>query len=149
MRIAGVTHDGMIGVDAYTKQGAFVTQHDVDVAFDDGSFLRVPRGFVFDGASIPPRARSVIQSLTVAGNVLFCVHDYAYSKDAAWITPEGELVDISRERADLIALALCEWLRLDRDDQLEIYEALRLVGEFAFHKLPVGRTLAEWLARNA
>ena len=143
MKIAAITRDGVIGVDAYTRQGVFVTLHPVDVAFEDGGFLRIPAGFAFDGASIPPAARSLIGSLTTAGSVAFALHDYAYRDGAVWITPAGLRLTISRQRADWIALALCTWLELDVDDQLEIYAALRVGGGSSYRKLPVTRTLAQ------
>ena len=143
MKIAAITRDGVIGVDAYTRHGVFVTLHQVDVAFEDGGFLRIPSGFVFDGASIPPPARSLIQSLTLAGSVAFLLHDYAYADGADWIIPSGSRITISRQRADWIALALCTWLGLDVDDQLEIYYALRIGGSSSYRKLPVIRTLAQ------
>ena len=147
MRIAAITRDGVIGVDAYTRHGVFVTRDQVDVVFEDGGFLRIPPGFVFDGASIPPAARSLIGSLTPAGSVAFVLHDYAYADGAVWITPSGSMISISRQRADWIALALCTWLELDVDDQLEIYAALRVGGSSSYRKLPVLLTVAEWIAR--
>ena len=89
MQISAITRSGVIGVDAYTREGLFVTRHAVDVAFEDGGFLRVPAGFAFDGASIPARARSLIQSLSTAASVAFLLHDYAYAQGAVWITPSG------------------------------------------------------------
>lgn len=145
MKIEAITRDGVIGVDAYTRQCAFISLHRVDVAFDDGGFMRIPAGFVFDGASIPPLARSLIPSLSTAGSVSFLCHDYAYAAGSHFIAPNGNHISISRQRADWIALALCEWLGLRCEDSLKIYSALRIGGAGSYRRLPVERTLWQWV----
>ena len=137
MKITAISRNGVIGVDADTRAGTLELLHAVDVAFEDGAFVRVPPGFVFDGASIPPRARSIIQSLTTAGSVLFALHDYGYRRGAHWTTPLGLVVPISRQRADWMALALCTWLDLACDDSLQIYSALRVGGEASYRQRDV------------
>lgn len=132
VRIVAISRGGVIGVDADVTRGIFVTRHAVDVAFEDGAFLRVPPGFVFDGASIPARARFVIQSLTTAASVAFVLHDYAYRRGATWITDAGKVSEISRRRADWMALALTTWLGLAVDDQLEIFAGLRVGGASSY-----------------
>lgn len=131
MKIAAVSP---IEVTAYPRRGLFTLLRRVDVAFDDGAFLRIPKGFIFDGASIPPAARSFIQTLSTAGSVAFVIHDYAYSIGARYIAPNGVYVPISRQRADWIALALCDWLGLSCEDACKIYAGLRIGGESHFRK---------------
>lgn len=149
MKITSITRGGVIGVDAYTRDGVFQSLHPVDVAFDGGGFMRIPAGFWFNGASIPPRARSIIQSLTIAGYIGYVVHDYPYAIGATWITPSGARIGISRRRADWIALALSTWLGLAVDDQLQIYAALRALGGASYRRLPVTRTREQLLAAMA
>lgn len=139
--LSRVSRDGVVLVDAYTRQGAFVLRDPVDYGFGDGSFVRVPAGFAFDGASIPPSARSLVRSLTTAGNVLFGLHDCAYSVGSRRVLPTGAEVEISRAEADWMALSLCEWLGMSQWDCLKVYAALDAFGGFAFHKLPITRTI--------
>lgn len=146
MKILSVTHDGEFEVDVYPREGAFVTREPVEIAFDDGAWLKIPVGFPFDGASIPPWARSLIQTLSTAGSVLFVAHDYAYAKGAGWIDPDGTYREISRWESDQIAKGLCEWLELSTGDTWRIYLALRLFGGSSFQKRPVEWSLEQWLA---
>ena len=139
----------MIRVDAHTRAGVFVLLDRLDVAFEGGGFFRIPAGFPFDGASIPPRARSVIQSLTTAGSVAFCLHDAAYASGATWITPSGKRIGVSRARGDRMAAALCEFLGLSRDDAFEIYAALRIGGAGSYRQRAITQTLGEWLRAAA
>jgi len=145
VRISAISNSGVIGVEAHVRLGAFVTQHPVDVAFAGGGFFRIPAGFPFDGASIPPRARSVIQSLTTAGSVLFVVHDAAYALGATWTSPKGHRRPVTRSLADKMAWAVSRYLRLSADDCIEIYAALRLGARGSFHKRAITQTLDEWV----
>ena len=146
MKIAAISRDGVIRVDAHARAGCFVLLDQLDVAFEGGGFFRIPAGFPFDGASIPPRFRSIIQSLTIAGSVLFVVHDAAYAAGASWITPRGARIGISRARADKMAEAVCAYLGLAIDDCVEIYAALRIGGAGSFRRRAISQTFAEWRA---
>ena len=148
MKISAVTRGGVIVTAAHVLIGCFVSLERVDVAFEDGAFLRIPPGFVFDGASIPPLVRSLVPSLSTAGSVAFLIHDYAYAQGAQWITPSGARMSISRQRADWIALALCVWLELAEFDALKIYAALRVGGSSSYRRLPVARTVEQWRAQE-
>lgn len=148
MKIVTMTRAGVIRVDAHVRHGYFVTTENVDVVFDRGGFLRIPARTIFDGASIPPRARSIIQSLTTPASLAFLVHDWAYRKDALWISPKGHQRRISRALADRMAWAVCRYVGLATDDCIEVYVALRLGGRGSFHKLTWNATEAEWRAVN-
>ena len=149
MKIAAISRGGVLRVDAHTRAGVFVLLEQVDVAFEGGGFFRIPRGFPFDGASIPPRARSVIQSLTTAGSVLYVVHDAAYCTGATWISPKGHRRAVSRALADRMTLALARFLGLAADDRLEVYAALRLGGGGSYQQRAITQTLGEWLRAAA
>lgn len=144
MKIAAISRGGVLRVDAHTRAGVFVLLEQVDVAFEGGGFFRIPRGFPFDGASIPPRARSLIQSLTTAGSVLYVVHDAAYATGATWITPSGARIGISRKRADMMAQAVARFLGLAGDDDFEVYAALRIGGGGSYRQRAITQTLEEW-----
>lgn len=145
MKISAISRGGVVRVDAHTRDGVFVLLDPVDVAFAGGGFFRIPTGFPFDGASIPARARSIIQSLTTAGSVLFVVHDAAYSIGATWTTPSGARIGVSRARADKMAAAVCEYLGLSPDDAFEIYAALRIGAGGSYRQRAISQTVEEWV----
>lgn len=141
MKILGVSNHGVIKVAACVREGVFITISPVEFAFDDGCYMKVPRGFIFDGASIPPEARSFFPHLTPAAHALFLGHDYPYAKGATWINEVGERVSFTRDRADDIAVAICGYLGLDAYEQFMIHGALRVFGEPNFQRFPVDRTI--------
>lgn len=147
MRIVAVSRGGRLAVDSFLRRGFWELLEPADFAFDGGGFVRIPRGFPFDGASIPPRFRSLIQSLTNVGHVGFALHDYGYATGASWITPKGIRIGISRQRADRMAWALCNYLGMTEIDAAEVYAALRLGGGGSYHHRPASESAADFIRR--
>ncbi|MFC7339704.1 DUF1353 domain-containing protein [Haloferula chungangensis] len=82
----------------------------------------VPRGFVTDFASVPPRAQSIVQKdgrFTPAA----VVHDYLY-----WEQP------VDRLTADNVMFELMEARRVPPRDRDTIYNILRLLGRQAWEQ---------------
>jgi len=61
--------------------GTYILQEDLQLVLDNNHIIRVPRGFVWNGASIPRIMWRVCGSPMVPENVrASCVHDWLYSR---------------------------------------------------------------------
>ena len=54
---------------------------DLFIEFDDGSLLKIPKGFKTDGCTVPSLLRSVLNPYDNGSIVAAVVHDYVYSID--------------------------------------------------------------------
>jgi hypothetical protein len=113
-----------------------------------GDVYLIPRGFVFDYASIPQAAQSVIPKMG-PWNPAAALHDFLYRSN---FFGNGSMKEIARKRCDLLLHEVMEEFQVAELTQDTIYEAVRLGGGSSYYDadkdaLATGRAL--WTAEQA
>lgn len=97
-------------------------------------WIVVPKGFVFDGASIPRIAWSVT-GVTPFSNEIICaavVHDYLYT-NFKFLAVDGEVEKVTRKEADQVFLRIMKYQgHLGMVKRNVFYRSVRMCG--GFHK---------------
>lgn len=100
----------------------------VDFITPDGIVIRIPKGFQFDGASIPKFAQSIIGKPFAKYALAALLHDWLYSSRILGDNKKGRLY------ADLFFLEVMEQLDISWWRRKAMYRAVRLGGSKAYFK---------------
>lgn len=93
-------------------------------------WIAVPKGFVFDGGSLPRLAWSVT-GVTPFCNEIICaaiVHDYLYT-GLKFVNTYGEIVGVTRKEADMVFLNILAYQKhLGGASRAIFYRSVRIFG---------------------
>lgn len=114
------------------------------------TYVKIPRGYLVDGASVPRLLWSVIPPWGAYGDATV-IHDFLC--EYLSLMQQGKLTSISRERADNILAVTMEALEVPVSDQRLINEAVRAYRKVARITSPVwhrdkAELEARWVSLN-
>lgn len=96
----------------------------------DGQTYLIPSGFLFDYASIPQAAQSVVPKMG-PWNLAAALHDYLYRSN--WFG-NGSMAEVARKRCDLLLLEVMEECKVDALTRDTIYDAVRVGGGSSYYE---------------
>ena len=99
---------------------------------DSNEIVKVPKGFITDGASIPKFAWRIIGGQLGKYAAAAGVHDYLYH--TKFYIKDGVKVMITRKKADQIFLEAMKVLKVPRWKRNTMYSFVRLISWFFWNK---------------
>jgi len=106
----------------------YVTTAVIDFILPDGRICRIPKGFEWDGASIPKWAQWIIGKPIGRYSLGALLHDWLYASRILGDDKKGRL-----EADELFLLALTQ-LKIAWWRRKAMYRAVRLGGSYAYHE---------------
>lgn len=106
----------------------YATTAIIDFVLPDGRICRIPKGFEWDGASIPKWAQWIIGKPMGRYALAALLHDWLYSSRILGDTKKGRL------RADELFLMAMKCLKIAWWRRKSMYRAVRLGGSKAYHQ---------------
>lgn len=100
----------------------------IDFVLESGSVVRVPQGFLWDGASIPKSVQWLIGKPMGRYALSALLHDWLYASRILGDTKAG------RRAADKIFNRTLAQQNISSWRRIAMYRAVRLGGSYAYHK---------------
>ena len=110
------------------RGGKWKMEEELDYVANDGTFIRVPRGFVHDLASIP-RPLNLLFRVNGDHREAAILHDYAYAN----LGKVSSLKPLTRQECDLLFLEAMHSMLVNRATASSMYYAVRWFGWFAWN----------------
>jgi len=111
-----------------TGHEEYITTETVDFILPDGRVCRVPKGFIWDGASIPKWAQWAIGKPMGEYALAALLHDWLYSSRILGDTRKG------RKEADELFYTVMIQLDISWWRRKAMYRAVRIGGSTPYHK---------------
>lgn len=106
----------------------YKTKAIIDFILPDGRVCRIPRGFEWDGASIPKAAQWLIGKPMGKYALAALLHDWLYASRILGTTRKGRI------EADELFYTVMEQLRISWWRRKAMYRAVRIGGYYAYFK---------------
>lgn len=111
------------------RKGKWRMVEELDYVTDSGVFIRVPRGFVHNLASIP-RPFNLIFRVNGDHREAAILHDFAYAEQGK----VAEDMQLTREECDLLFLEAMRYMLVGEFTAKSMYCAVATFGIFAWNK---------------